>query len=85
MDEKEHIRVQLSYPLEHVKDPIIYHLVEDYKIIPNIRRANIDVRTGGNMVLELEGTHAGLEAAKAYLRALGITVSEVGADNSWSI
>ena len=34
MSETESIRVQLDYPLEHVKEPIIYHLVTDYSLVP---------------------------------------------------
>lgn len=81
----ETTRVQLDYPLERVKEPIIYHLVTEYRLIPNIRRANIDVHTGGMLVLELEGTHEDLEAGIDYLRGLGITVTPVGAETSWTI
>ncbi|HEV2474691.1 MAG TPA: NIL domain-containing protein [Chthonomonadales bacterium] len=72
------IRVQLDYPLEHVREPIIYHLVTDYRLIPDIRRANIDVHTGGMLVLELQGQPEDLEAGMAFLRRLGITVTDVG-------
>lgn len=81
----EHIRVQLDYPLEQVTQPIIYHLVVDYRLIPNIRRANIDSHIGGMMVLELEGTREDLEAGVAYLRGLGIEITDVGTGTSWTI
>ena len=85
MAETERIRVQLDYPLEHVKEPIIYHLVTDYHLIPNIRRGNIDVHTGGMLVLEIEGTREDLEAGVAFLRRLGITVTSVDDGTSWTI
>lgn len=85
MSQTQHIRVQLDYPLERVKEPIIYHLVTDYQLIPNIRRANIDVHTGGMLVLEIEGTPENLEAGVAFLRGLGITVTEIGVEQSWTI
>jgi hypothetical protein len=85
MAETESIRVQLDYPLEQVKEPIIYHLVTDHNLIPNIRRANIDVHTGGMLVLQIEGTREDLEAGLAFLRRLGITVTEIGAEQSWTI
>jgi ABC-type methionine transport system ATPase subunit len=78
MADQESIRVQLDYPLEHVKEPIIYHLVVDYNLVPNIRRANIDVHTGGMLVLQLDGTREDLEAGIAFLRRLGITVTDIG-------
>ena len=85
MSATEHIRVQLDYPLEQVKEPIIYHLVTDYSLIPNIRRANIDVHTGGMLVLEIEGARENLDAGLDFLRGLGITVTEIGAGPSWTI
>ncbi len=85
MAEIESIRVQLDYPLEQVKEPIIYHLVTDYHLIPNIRRANIDVHTGGMLVLEIEGTRDNLDAGLDFLRGLGITVTEIGLEQPWTV
>lgn len=82
---QESIRVQLDFPLEQVTQPIIYHLVVDHHLIPNIRRANIDAHTGGMMVLELDGERANLETGVAYLRGLNIEVTDVGAGTSWTI
>jgi ABC-type methionine transport system ATPase subunit len=79
------VRVQLDYPLERVKEPIIYHLVTDYHLIPNIRRANIDVHSGGMLVLEIEGERADLDAGLEFLRGLDITVTPVGTEESWTI
>lgn len=81
----ETTRVQLDYPLERVTEPIIYHLVTEYRLIPNIRRANIDVHSGGMLVLELHGLREDLDAGIAYLRGLGITVTPVGAETAWTI
>jgi hypothetical protein len=85
MADQESIRVQLDYPLEHVKEPIIYHLVVDYNLVPNIRRANIDVHTGGMLVLQLDGTREDLEAGIAFLRRLGITVTDIGLEQPWTV
>ncbi len=85
MSDTESIRVQLDYPLEHVKEPIIYHLVIDYRLVPNIRRANIDVHTGGMLVLQLDGRRDDLDAGIEFLRRLGITVTEVGLEPAWTV
>ena len=85
--EKETKRVKLSYPLERVKEPILYHLVMDYGLIPNIRRANIDVHTGGFIVLELTGESESLDRGIKFLESCGVTVSDVGFDDAsldWS-
>ncbi len=85
MAEHETTRVKLDYPLERVKEPIIYHLVTDYRLVPNIRRANIDHNAGGMMILEIEGDPDDLEAGMEFLRRLGITVTPVGQEQSWTI
>ena len=85
MAEHETLRVKLDYPLERVKEPIIYHLVTDYRLVPNIRRANIDHNAGGMMILEIEGDPDDLEAGMNFLRRLGITVTPVGQEQSWTI
>ncbi len=85
--ERETIRVQLNYPLERVKEPILYHLVMDYGLIPNIRRANIDVHTGGFIFLELTGEKESLRRGLEWLQGLGITVSAIGVDGTqeWAV
>ena len=79
--DKQTIRVQLNYPLERVKEPVLYHLVLDYGLIPNIRRASIDVHTGGFIVLELTGDKADLDRGIAFLEGCGITVTDVEGAN----
>ena len=35
------MRVRLTYPTELIQQPIVYHLVKDFGIVPNIRRADV--------------------------------------------
>ena len=81
MPDKETVRVQLNYPLERVKEPILYHLVMDYGLIPNIRRANIDSHTGGFIALELTGEKNDLDRGIAFLEGLGVDVTGVGPES----
>ncbi len=74
----ETIHVRLDYPLNHVKEPILYHLVKDYRLIPNIYQANIDVHIGGMLVLTLEGSAENVQAGVAFLRGLGIKTTILG-------
>jgi L-aspartate semialdehyde sulfurtransferase ferredoxin len=86
-EDKETIRVQLNYPIERVKEPILYHLVMDYGLIPNIRRANIDVHTGGFIFLELTGEKSALDRGLKFLEDCGIDVSAIGIDGTqeWAV
>jgi L-aspartate semialdehyde sulfurtransferase ferredoxin len=73
------MRVRLTFPTELIQQPIVYHLVKDFDIVPNIRRA--DVRADhGWMVLELEGPHDKLEQGVAWLRKQGVTVDPIERD-----
>ena len=51
----ETIRVQLNFPLQEVTKPIVWRLAHDFGLKFSIRRASIDIRTGGFTVLELTG------------------------------
>ena len=73
------MRVRLTFPSELVQQPIIYRLVKDFDIVPNIRRA--DVRADhGWMVLELEAAEEGLERGVAWLKTQGVTVDPIERD-----
>ncbi len=73
----EHWR--LTFPEEHVTDPVIYHLVKDYDVVPNIRRAAIENHFGW-LVLEVSGDPARVDAAKDYLISQGITIDSAEGD-----
>lgn len=66
-------RLELTFPEKLIKKPIIYELVRDNNVIPNIRRANVDEHFGW-MVLELSGEDEDLEQAFRHLQNLGIKV-----------
>ena len=73
------MRVRLTFPPELVQQPIIYHLVKDFDIVPNIRRA--DVRADhGWVVLELEAAEERLEKGVAWLKQHGIKVDPIERD-----
>lgn len=78
----ETIRVQLNFPLEQVKKPIIWHLSHDFNLRFSIRRASIDVHTGGYTVLELTGEKSQIEAGLEWVRSEGIETSFIGLDGT---
>ena len=66
-------RVKFTYEQEKIKQPIIYDLGHKFKIVTNVRRA--DVREDmGWVVLELEGDEANVEQAVQYLIDEGVQV-----------
>ena len=79
-DDIETRRVQLNYPVERIDEPILYRLIVDYDLVPDIRRANIDPRSGGFIVLQLSGAPEALNRGLEWLKQAGIMVGKPGVD-----
>lgn len=78
MSETKTLRVQLNYPADRVDNPVLYHLIKEYELIPDIRRGDYDTKTGGFLVVELRGDEERLEAALEWLELSEITVQRLG-------
>ena len=73
------MRVRLTFPSELVQEPVVYHLVKDFDIVTNIRRADVKADHGW-MVLEIEGAQERLEEGVAWLRKQGVQVDPIERD-----
>jgi len=72
-------RVKFTFPTELIKEPIIYRLCQEYKVVPNVRRA--DVREDmGWVILELEGEEDEVNRGIQWVSSLGVRVDPVGGD-----
>ncbi len=72
-------QVMFTFPPQLVREPIIYNLGIKFKVIPNIRRADI-TEDKGWVVLELEGEEKDIEQAITWLTDKGIRVDPVIGD-----
>ena len=73
-------RLDLTFPPRQSLKPVIYHLVKDYDLVPNILRAQIHPAQEGRMVLEVTGTKENYAAGVAFLEGQGLTVAEAASD-----
>ena len=73
------MRVRLTFPSELVQKPLIYHLVKDFDIVTNIRRAVVKADHGW-VILELEAKEETLERGIAWLKGKGVKVDPVERD-----
>ena len=72
-------RVKFTFPTGLITDPVIYELGHRYKIVTNIRRA--DVREDmGWVVLELEGTDEEIANGLQWVTETGVRVDPVSGD-----
>ena len=72
-------QVMFTFPMELIKEPVIFNLGVQFKVIPNIRQADIS-ESKGWVVLELEGEEKDIEEGIAWLISKGIRVDPVSGD-----
>jgi ABC-type methionine transport system ATPase subunit len=75
----DHVRLFVSFPEDLVDRPMIYELVKQFDVVPNIRRANVESHSGW-VILELGGADEQRAAAVTYLEGLGCTVNAMEGD-----
>ncbi len=71
--------VMFTFPPELIKEPIIFNLSLQFKVTPNLRRADISENKGW-VVLELEGEEKDIEAGIAWVISKGVRVDPATGD-----
>jgi ABC-type methionine transport system ATPase subunit len=72
-------RVKFTFRDEMVKEPIIWRLGQDFKVVTNIRRADVREDTGW-VVLELDGEDAEIQRGLDWVGSTGVRVDPVSGD-----
>ena len=72
-------QVMFTFPEQLTKEPIIYNLGIKFKVVTNIRRADVREDVGW-VVLELEGAQAEIDRGLAWVKAEGVRVDPVSGD-----
>lgn len=73
------VRLYVQFPETLVDRPMIYEIVKEYDVVPNIRRAGIEAHEGW-VILELTGTSEQRDGAIGYLEKIGCTVNRMEGD-----
>ena len=72
-------RVKFTFPTQLITEPVIYELGRKFKIVTNIRRA--DVREDmGWVVLELDGEEDEISSGIEWVISTGVRVDPVAGD-----
>ena len=72
-------RVMFTFLEEAIKEPIIYNLSQQFKVVTNISRADISENKGW-IVLQLEGEEKEIEDGIAWVTSKGVRVEPVAGD-----
>jgi ferredoxin len=76
-------KVILRFSPEAVEQPIVYQLVKDFNLIPNIIRAQVSEEKKGFLLLGLFGVESDYRQALLYLQNQGIQVQSLVEQVSW--
>lgn len=68
--------LHLVFPSHLIDEPILYRLVRDFDVVPNIKRANVDASFAWAIV-ELTGEDDAVERATEWLRSQDIQITEI--------
>ena len=68
--------VRLTFRGDTLNDPVIYRMGQEYKVVTNIRRADVSEDSGW-VELEIDGEPAEVERALDYCRSRGIGVQKL--------
>ena len=73
------IRLQLIYPEDKIKEPVICRVCKNFDVILNIRTAKVTAEVG-ILTVEIDGDEEEIERAIEYIKSAGVSVSPVEGD-----
>ena len=69
-------RVTLTFPPNLIKEPVIYNIGQRFRVVTNIRGANVSENMGW-VTLEIDGEEGEYSKALSYLKEIGVKVEPV--------
>ncbi|MBI2854944.1 MAG: NIL domain-containing protein [Chloroflexi bacterium] len=72
-------KVKFTFPQELMAKPVIYNLAQQFKVVTNIRRADVAADRGW-VILELEGKQEDIERGIEWVKSTGVRVDPVAGD-----
>jgi len=70
------LKVHITFPENKIKEPVIYQIGQEYKVVTNIRRADVTEKTGW-VDLGLIGDPKEIERAVQGLKKKGVKVDPI--------
>ena len=72
-------RVRFTFPENLIKEPLIYNLGHEFRVITNVRMADVEESTGW-VLLELEGDPEEIDRSLAWAQGKGVRIDPVAGD-----
>ncbi len=72
-------RIRLTFPETLIQEPIIYQMGHEFRVVTNIRMADVDERVGW-VILELNGADDEIQRAIDWAESKGVRVDPITGD-----
>ena len=72
-------RVRFTFEPDLITEPVIYKLGHEFRVITNIRMADVDENVGW-VILELEGEPDEIDGALRWAAGLGVRIDPLAGD-----
>jgi ABC-type methionine transport system ATPase subunit len=72
-------RVRFTFPENLITEPIIWQIGHEFKVVTNIRMADVDEHVGW-VILELTGDEQEIERSIAWAQSKGVRVDPITGD-----
>jgi ABC-type methionine transport system ATPase subunit len=72
-------RAKFTFPTGLITQPVIYDLGQNFRVVTNIRRADVREDVGW-VILELEGDEEEIERGLDWVNSMGVRVDPVSGD-----
>jgi len=72
-------RVRFTFTEETVKEPLVYQLGHEFKVVTNIRMADVDDQVGW-VILELIGEDGEIEKSLSWIENKGVRIDPLEGD-----
>lgn len=72
-------RARFTFPTDLITEPVIFNLGRNFKVVTNIRRAEVREDLGW-VILELEGEEEEIVNGLEWVRSMGVRVDPVSGD-----
>lgn len=77
-----HVRLNLTFPVERVEQPLLAQAIKNFGVSADIRRAQVEPETGGYIMLELTGTEKQIDDSIAFWKSFGVGVGFIGQEEA---
>ena len=81
-DSPQSVRLNLTFPIDRVDQPLLAQAIKNFGVVADIRRAQIEPATGGYIMLELTGTEKQIDESIAFWKSFGVGVGFIGTEEA---